>query len=297
MKPNYFMTCDVEEFSIQHSTIKDSVIPKVHNEGLPRILEVFDKHDIKATFFFTGYFAEKSPTSLQLVKSKGHEIGCHSYSHDSNLYLNKLSAKEQFREISKAKYVIENIVGPIKSFRAPALRTNKFTFEILMMCGFTHDSSRCPRRFDAFLTPGATKEKLKYINSSRKSYTIKSKVDYSKSITEVPISSFVLPYMSNISRISPSFMAIIREILFKESILDQSSLTYLTHPNEFVDLEGKPQTTYRSDYLLGYIFTDFLRHKLKLLRMGNEGIRLLENEIILAKENGFNFKTIESVKL
>ena len=95
------------------------------------------------------------------------------------------------------------------------------------------------------LTPGATKEKLKYINSSRKSYTIKSKVDYSKSITEVPISSFVLPYMSNISRISPSFMAIIREILFKrESILDQSSLAYLTHPNEFVDLEVET-----SDYL------------------------------------------------
>ena len=297
MSPDYYMTCDVEEFSIQHSTIKDSVIPKVHNEGLPRILDVFERHNIPATFFFTGYFAERSPASLELVKSKGHEIGCHSYSHDSNLYLNKLSAKKQLQEIIKAKHIIEKVVGPISSFRAPALRTNKYTFEILMMCGFTHDSSRCPRRFDAFLTPGTTKEKLKYITSSRKSYKIESKFDDSKSIIEIPISSLVLPYMSNISRISPTFMSIIRKHLFKESVLDESSLTFLTHPNEFVDLTGKPKTTYRSDYLLGYILTDLLRHKLKLLRMGKDGVKLLEEEIILTKKNGFKFRTINSLKL
>lgn len=291
------MTCDVEEFSIQHSTIKDSVIPKVHKEGLPRILDVFERHDILATFFFTGYFAEKSPESLKLVKSKGHEIGCHSYSHDSNLYLNKLSAQKQFQEICKAKKLIERIIGPITSFRAPALRTNKYTFEILMMCGFTHDSSRCPRRFDAFLTPGATKEKLKYINSSRNIYKINSKLDDSKNIIEVPISSLVLPYMSNISRISPSMMSIIRNRLFKESTDNGSFLNFLTHPNEFVDIEGKPKTTYRSDYLLGYLLTDYLRHKLKLQRMGKEGVKILEEEVILAKKQGFNFRTINSVKL
>ena len=98
--------------------------------------------------------------------------------------------------------------------------------------------------------------------------------------------------MSNISRISPSFMSIIRKKLFKESKEKGSFLTYLTHPNEFVDLDGKPKTTYRSDYLLGYILTDFLRHKLKLQRMGKEGIKILEKEVILAKNNGFNFKTI-----
>ena len=50
--------------------------------------------------------------------------------------------------------------------------------------------------------------------------------------------------------------------------------------NEFVDIEGKPKTTYRSDYLLGYILTDYLRHKLILQRMGKAGIKFLENEII-----------------
>jgi len=296
MSLDYFMTCDVEEFSIQHSTIKDSVIPKVHNEGLPRILEIFEKHDVKATFFFTGYFAEQSPESLELVKSKGHEIGCHSYSHDSDLYLNKLGPRKQLREVFKAKKIIEEIIGPITSFRAPALRTNKFTFEILMACGFTHDSSRCPRRFDAFLTPGTMREKSDFINTSRKSYKIESKFDSKKSLIEVPISSIVLPYMTNISRISPVIMSFIREYLFKESLKNNTSLNFLTHPNEFVELTGKPKTTYRSDYLFGYIFTDYLRHKLKLLRMGKKGISLLEDEVIMAKDKGYNFKTIQSVK-
>lgn len=291
------MTCDVEEFSIQHSTIKDSVIPKVHNVGLPRILNLFEKHKVTATFFFTGYYAEKSPESLKLVKERGHEIGCHSYSHDSNMYLNKLDAKKQFEEIAKAKFIIENIVGPITSFRAPALRTNRFTFEILMRCGFTHDSSRCPRRFDAFLTPGATKEKIKYINTSRDSYVINSELDSGNSIIEVPISSFFLPYMSNISRISPFTMSVIRNKLFREVKSKGGFLNYLTHPNEFIELDGPAKTTYRSDYLLGYILTDFLRHKLKLQRMGRVGLALLEDEIKNAKNEGFTFEKISSVNL
>ena len=145
------MTWDVEEFSLQHSTIKDEVIPLVHNQGLPRLLDIFERYGVVATFFFTGYYARRCPESLQMVKNKGHEVGCHSYSHDSEWYLNKLTMKEQLSEIFRAKTVIENIVGPISSFRAPALRLNKYTFEVLMACGFTHDSSICPRRFGGVL--------------------------------------------------------------------------------------------------------------------------------------------------
>ena len=62
------MTCDVEEHSIEKNTLDDNIIPLVHKQGLPRLLDLFDKYKINCTFFFTGYYALKSPESLRLVK-------------------------------------------------------------------------------------------------------------------------------------------------------------------------------------------------------------------------------------
>ena len=64
---DFFLTCDVEEFSLQHSTISDEVIPLVHNQGLPGLLDIFEKYGVVGTFFFTGYYASKSPESLIMV--------------------------------------------------------------------------------------------------------------------------------------------------------------------------------------------------------------------------------------
>ena len=125
-----------------------------------------------------------------------------------------------------------------------------------MSCGFTHDSSICPRRFDAFLTPGTFREKLKWSNKSRIPFKIES-ASSSRSLIELPLTSFVLPYMSNISRISPSSMEILQKKIFNEKS-GKDYLMFLTHPNEFVDLIGKkPKTHYRSDYLFGKI-TQFI---------------------------------------
>ena len=38
---NYLMTCDVEEHSIEKNTLDDRVIDLVHNQGLPRLLDLF----------------------------------------------------------------------------------------------------------------------------------------------------------------------------------------------------------------------------------------------------------------
>ena len=45
------------------------------------ILELFDKHKVNATFFTLGYVAERHPELIEEIKSKGHEIATHGYSH------------------------------------------------------------------------------------------------------------------------------------------------------------------------------------------------------------------------
>ena len=49
--------------------------------GNERLLELFHKHNIKATFFITGYYAEHEPEDVKRIAQAGHEIACHGYEH------------------------------------------------------------------------------------------------------------------------------------------------------------------------------------------------------------------------
>ena len=212
------MTCDVEEHSLEKNDLDDSIISVVANEGIPRLLELFDKYDIKATFFITGYFAERSPEILHEIKNNGHEIGCHSYSHDPKLALDRLNFFEQVKEINKSKRIIEKIVGEITSFRAPALRINKYTIDALVYCGFTHDSSHAPGRFDGPLSDGFL-EKLKWLNSKDSIHQIDANKKLADGkIIEVPLTSFFLPYIGTLSRISPEIMNLLRPIILRRNL-------------------------------------------------------------------------------
>ena len=45
------------------------------------VLEVLERHSVKATFFLLGWVAEHNPRVVVRILAAGHEIGCHSYSH------------------------------------------------------------------------------------------------------------------------------------------------------------------------------------------------------------------------
>ena len=47
----------------------------------PALLELLAKHDVKATFFTIGKYAEQEPALLREVAAAGHAIGNHTYSH------------------------------------------------------------------------------------------------------------------------------------------------------------------------------------------------------------------------
>src|SRR3989338_5033280 len=59
-----------------------------------RILDLFEKYDVKATFFVLGYIAEKFPDMIKKISDMGHEIASHSYAH---IDLRKVS-KKQFED-------------------------------------------------------------------------------------------------------------------------------------------------------------------------------------------------------
>src|SRR5205085_566052 len=46
-----------------------------------RLLDLFDRHNAKATFFFLGWVAERYPQLVREAHARGHEVACHSYWH------------------------------------------------------------------------------------------------------------------------------------------------------------------------------------------------------------------------
>ena len=129
---HFLMTNDVESFSIPLNREDSDIAKQIYEVGLPRLLDLYARHDIKCTFYFTGMFAEQSPESVELVKEHGHEIGCHGYDHAPEKAFDMLSYEEQVNELKKAKRVIEEVAaGGIESFRAPMLRINEDTVRAL----------------------------------------------------------------------------------------------------------------------------------------------------------------------
>ena len=50
-------------------------------DNTQKILDLFEKYDVKATFFTLGFIAEKYPELIEEIQSKGHEIASHGYQH------------------------------------------------------------------------------------------------------------------------------------------------------------------------------------------------------------------------
>lgn len=105
--------------------------------GNIELLKILDKHNIRATFFVTGVFAEKNKEQVKEI-GKNHEIACHGYNHfyrnNKNLNLGNdiLKSKKILEEITKKK---------IYGFRAPQMQFSKDLIDVLERLNFKYDSS------------------------------------------------------------------------------------------------------------------------------------------------------------
>jgi peptidoglycan/xylan/chitin deacetylase (PgdA/CDA1 family) len=95
---------------------------------LNSVLDILNKHDVKAMFFWQSrLFHKKRP--WKRVVEEGHIIGGHSLRHRD---MTKLSFDEQFHDIRANKEHIEQITGQsMKYFRPPFGQFNKDTLQVL----------------------------------------------------------------------------------------------------------------------------------------------------------------------
>lgn len=108
--------------------------------GNSALLKLFKKEGIKATFFITGFYAEREKEDVKQILEEGHEIAAHGYEH---FYRGRKFNLEE--DVKKAKSVLESVTGKkIIGFRAPQVQFSLSLLKILHQQGFQYDSSLHP---------------------------------------------------------------------------------------------------------------------------------------------------------
>ena len=297
MKGTCYLTNDVETTSIVNGGLRDDTGIKVWKEGLPALLDLYDEFSIKATFFYIANFAKKYPDIVRMVQTKGHEIACHGLTHRHDKAFDSMPFEEQLGHLKTAKAILEDIAGEeVVSFRSPALRVNPDTPKALIEAGFKYDSSVAPQRMDMFMSLGS-KGKFQWFGAPRTPYrtsadNLARKGD--SSIIEVPVSSFGLPYIGTLLRISPALTAFTRDLLYLETKRTDKGINFLIHPNELIVEENLHlKTERRAGNYFSYLLSDVLRRKLKQKNLGPEAIRLFKREIAFWAQKEYEFKRIK----
>jgi polysaccharide deacetylase family protein (PEP-CTERM system associated) len=156
------MSVDVEDY--YHVSAFDRVVPK--NEwtqlesrvvaNTERLLDIFDRAGVKATFFFLGCVAERFPALVRRVADAGHEIASHGYHHQLIYWL----PPSLFREdVQSAKRLLEDLSGQrVRGYRAPSYsitKTSLWALDVLIEEGYEYDTSIFPVHHDRYGIPDA----------------------------------------------------------------------------------------------------------------------------------------------
>ncbi|KAJ5973908.1 hypothetical protein N7481_011118 [Penicillium waksmanii] len=107
--------------------------------GTPRLLKMFEKHNIKATWFIPGHSLETFPEECAAVRDAGHEIGLHGYSHENPAAM----SEEQQRDILDKTYnMLTEFCGkPPRGVVAPWWEASAEMVEQLLEYGIEYDHS------------------------------------------------------------------------------------------------------------------------------------------------------------
>ncbi len=74
-------------------------------ETTPKILNILQKHNVKATFFCVGDNIVKHPELFAQIKSEGHQVGNHTMHHSKGFYTN---TNDYINEIDECAALVGN---------------------------------------------------------------------------------------------------------------------------------------------------------------------------------------------
>ncbi|MGO8917910.1 MAG: polysaccharide deacetylase family protein [Stellaceae bacterium] len=226
--------------------------------GAPRLLKLFDRLNIKTTWFIPGHSIETFPEEMKAVAKAGHEIGIHGYSHENPI---AMTPEQEEVVLDKCIDLVTKLAGKRPTgYVAPWWEFSNVSNELLLKKGIKYDHSLMHHDFQPY-----------YVRVGD-SWT---KIDYSKTpeawmkplvrgretdLIEIPASWYLddLPPMMFIKK-APNSHGFVNPRHLEEIWRDQFDWVYreydyaifamTVHP----DVSGRPQVLMMLERLYGHI--------------------------------------------
>ncbi|MDR7205115.1 polysaccharide deacetylase family protein [Priestia megaterium] len=116
--------------------------------GAPRLLDLFDKYQLKTTWFIPGHSIETFPEQMKEVVKRGHEVGAHGYSHENPI---AMTPQQEEEVLLKSITLIEELSGKKPTgYVAPWWEFSNVTNELLDKHGIKYDHSLMHNDFSPY---------------------------------------------------------------------------------------------------------------------------------------------------
>ena len=226
--------------------------------GVPRLLNLFEKYDLKTTWFIPGHSIETFPKEMKAVVDAGHEIGAHGYSHENPI---AMTPKQEEEVLIKSIELIEELAGKKPTgYVAPWWEFSNVTNELLHEHGFKYDHSLMHNDFTPYnVRVGDEWTKIDYSKKAT-DWMKPLKRGEETSLIEIPANWYLddLPPMMFIKG-SPNSHGFVNPRDIEQLWIDQFDWVYenmdyavfpmTVHP----DVSGRPQVLKMHERIIEYI--------------------------------------------
>ncbi|HKE45090.1 MAG TPA: XrtA system polysaccharide deacetylase [Steroidobacteraceae bacterium] len=260
-RPTNAMSVDVEDY-FQVSAFEPVFAGRDWNSiecriprNVERILDLFGRHGIQATFFTLGWVAERYPQLVRRIVDSGHEIASHGMQHTRVTQ----QSREQFQsDVQRTKRLLEDVTGrAVPGYRAASYSIgadNLWALDVLREAGHLYSSSIYPIRHDLYGMPEAPRFAFR---------------THDNGILEVPVTTVQVGDLrlpcggGGYFRLFP--YAVSRWAMQRVNLTDRQPCVFYFHPWEIDDEQPRVAAPWKSRF----------RHYLNLSRMYGRLQRLL----------------------
>jgi|SRR5579863_8433588 len=224
----------------------------------PRLLKLFDRFKIKASWFIPGHSIETFPEETRMIVAAGHEIGAHGYSHENPIAMMRLQEEGVLR---KSIELIEKYSGKRpRGYVTPYGEMSSSTIELLLQNGFRYDHSQAYNDFapfyarvgDSWTKVDYSRPAAEWMHPLRRGKTVDLvEVGSNFYLNDLPPMMFIKKSPNSHGFVSPRHL----EEMWRDQFdwvyreMDYAVFPISLHP----DVSGRPQVLTMLERLIGHI--------------------------------------------